>query len=1003
MRFVFFLWLCSFVLSGLGSGLAYGIENKALRYSKLSPQEIGKQDTSAVDTSLSDSLDRDTLRATRKAIHIGRFNNTTIKSDKVSLFPGVSLQQYIKGQAAGIYVQEPNGEPGTEQNIFMHGTSVPLLSAKDLFASQPLIVLDGVPLISKEHPFVYDIQQYDFNRIGPATNLLAGIDPDNIASITVMNDLSEAAIYGPRAANGVIYIRTKNPQLKKQVSFNSYIGLATHNSIETINGASEYNFRKPFYNQFGTLEDSQNIPAYLRDSLYSIYYGPSNWTDLYYRNSLEYSANASITGGSERANFRASLGNQRNNGVADGTGISRYSVAFTILMKPIKWLSIITSINGNQLVRDRNRYQRDRFAEERYFPDLSNPISPNKDFYANYLGEYDKSFDDNKTNVLNGYVNLGFTFGKLKINSRFSADYNEGYRDIFYPSTLLETNSYVSNYFGYNQRMVAENTLSYKLDWNQIHALDLEAGQSFQWDTYHYNYGYAYRGSSDYIKINLLDDPKNPLTAYFSNQPNTGFLNTLMYRFLDNVQNNLVSFYGKGTYSFKDKYSLSVMLRTDGSSGAQPTSRWFFSPIVSAAWDIKNDLLDPGSKISELKLHATYGRVGRLQLDDRYAAGPQYTVDIGYTGEPRLGTFSGVAPLNRPYTQGWVGYDIPWAYSEQFNAGLNIGVWNNRVNIFADVYSKADKDQLMGIPAFAEYGYAQAYESGLVVNNSGIDATINADILAGKDRLQWTSSLNVNYNRNKLKALPGGLTELVVGNRLLQVGKSVDQYWLLQNDGIYTASSEIPVNPNTNLPLNFQGIPLNNGDAKWKDQNGDYTIDDKDRKLVGHSLPLVSGGFNNDFRYSNWSLGLNFYYNLGRDIINQDMSRRFDFINQQSTNDITSVKEVTFWEKRGDYNKYPMYNPWSSVVPYRADQDLFLENASFLKLRSVSLGYDLTGFLKSRKSKINKLFIYATVNNVFTITSYTGRDPELTDYTGYDTGYGLPIPRTFTLGVKMDL
>lgn len=987
MRFVFFLCLCLPAISGSAAGLNYG---GGIR-----------QDTTVVQMNSAYTSTEDSLR--KKAARIGGLNKTVVKSSQVSLFPGVSLQQYLKGQAAGLAIQEPSGEPGTEQNIFIHGTAVPLFSAKDISSSQPLIVLDGVPIISKDHPFAYDIQQYDYNRIGPATNLLAGIDPENIESIEVIKDLIEVARYGPRAANGVIFIRSKKPATRKMISFNSQIGFATPEGVSTLNGASESNFRKPFYSQYATEQQKQNIPAYLRDSLYNIYYGPANWTDLYYKNALIYSANASLTGGSEKANFRASLGNQRNNGVADETGLNRYSIAFVISMKPVDWLNITTSLNGSQLVRDRNRYQRDRFAEERYLPNLSNPISPNRDFYANYLGEYGKSFDKNKTNVFDGYANFGFRFGKLNINSRFSANYNEGYRDIFYPSTLLETNSYVSNYFGYSQRLTAENTISYALEWNNVHKLDLEAGQSLQWDTYHYNYGYAYRGSSDYIKINLLTDPKNPLTAFFSYNPNTGFLNTLMYRFLDNIQNNLISFYGKGTYSFKDKYSLSLMLRTDGSSAAQPTSRWFFSPVVSAGWNVRNDFSVQDSKISELKLHASYGRIGRVQLDDRYAAGPHYTVDIGYTGEPRVGTFSGAATLNRPYSSGWVGYNIPWAYSEQINVGGSIGFWDNRLLIAADVYRKSDKDQLIGVPAFAEYGYAQSYQAGMNIRNSGIDATFNASIFRDPKNLQWTSSLNINYNRNKLQALPGGLQELVVGNRLLQVGKAVDQYWLLNNDGIYNSDAEVPVNPSTSSALNFQGIPLKAGDARWNDRNGDYMIDDRDRILTGHSLPLVSGGFNNDFKYSNWTLGLNFYYNLGRNIINQDMAKRFDFINQESANDINSVKEVTFWEKRGDYSKYPVYNPWSSVVPYRMDQNLFLENAAFLKLRSVSVGYDLKDLLKRKHSKIDRLYVYATANNVFTLTPYSGRDPELTDYAGYDTGYGLPIPRTFTLGVKMEL
>jgi len=132
------------------------------------------------------------------------------------------------------------------------------------------------------------------------------------------------------------------------------------------------------------------------------------------------------------------------------------------------------------------------------------------------------------------------------------------------------------------------------------------------------------------------------------------------------------------------------------------------------------------------------------------------------------------------------------------------------------------------------------------------------------------------------------------------------------------------------------------------------------------------------------------------------MANRFDFINREGVTEMNSVKEITFWEKRGDYSRYPLYNPWSNVIPYRKEQDLFLENASFIKLRTVSLGYDLTDLL-NKGSKIGRMFIYCTGHNLFTLTPYTGRDPELADFMGYDTGYGLPIPRTYTLGVRMSL
>lgn len=230
-------------------------------------------------------------------------------SDTVALamtdrLPYISMQDLLKGTVAGVYAQEPSGEPGTQQNIFIRGVSSPLLNKKDLFNQQPAIYVNGIPL-SQDNPFAFDIQKYDYDRIGPATNLLATINPNNIKSIEVIKDPAMLATLGPDAANGAIWITTKNAfSGYRQISVNSYVGFAHKPSVEPINAASVNDFRQPFYNKYATTAERLRYPAYLRDSTNTDYYGPSNWTDLYYRNAPLYSVDLSLTGGSDRANFR---------------------------------------------------------------------------------------------------------------------------------------------------------------------------------------------------------------------------------------------------------------------------------------------------------------------------------------------------------------------------------------------------------------------------------------------------------------------------------------------------------------------------------------------------------------------------------------------------------------------------------------------------------------------------------------------------------------------------
>jgi TonB-linked SusC/RagA family outer membrane protein len=922
----------------------------------------------------------------------------SIPLQREDIYPYASLQQLLKGKAAGVYIQEPSGEPGSLGSIFLRGTAIPFISSKDIYEAQPTVIVDGIPLIM-DHPFTFDVQLFDYNHLGPSTNLLSAIDMNNIASIEVVKDFGRAALYGPRAANGgVILITTNTPVTgRRKISFNTYFGIVQRPRIFTTNAQFENNFRRQFYDKYATTEQQQTYPLYLRDSTNTAYYGPSNWTDLYYSNKPVYGVNASLSSGTDRANFIFAAGNQRSSNSADNTRMDRYNAMFKINMVPLHGITLSTMISAYRLERKRSTWLRDRFAEMQYLPDLSNPLPPNKLYYGKYLKEFEKSFDENKTNEVNGYFKLNVALGHdFNFTSNFGFDYNEGVRDLFYPSTLLETVNYLSNYFGYNQRTYFNNTLTYHHKWNAKHDVTIEGGQVFQSDFNRYNYAYAYKGPNDLIRVNLLYSD-NTKDEYLSPK---SFNHGLIFSFLDKQRHRLLSFYGRMAYKYKDDFDFSVMLRADGSSSAQPDNWWMYSPTFSAGANLKNIWLQDYKNINTMRLHASWGRVGRLMPDDRFGEGPQYTSDLSFSNNPVRFSYNGFPGISRAYSSGYIGYGITWPYTDQLDIGVDAAFLNNRVNVALDVYNKVDNNMILGVPFSSEYGYTSQYKNGMKVRNRGIDLSVQASVLPAKNKLQWIPGINVNYNSNTLLALPGGLSELVIakGSKQLKVGHAIDQYWVLQNNGIYNRDADIPAN------RNYKGIPLMAGDPVWKDVNGDNIINDKDKELKGHVLPVISGGFSNDFYWRGFSLGVSFYYALGRKIMNAEMANHFDFINREGKIDMTAVKEITFWSKAGNYDKYPVYNPWSTVDAYRTDQDLFLENGSFLKLRNLSLQYDLTSAKWwSKKSPLTKFIIYATATNLFTITPYTGGDPELTDYNGFDTGYGLPIPKTYTIGLKMDL
>lgn len=913
-----------------------------------------------------------------------------IPANYIGKQPYISLQQLMKGNVAGVYIQEPSGEPGTEQNIFIRGISSPLLSKRELFDNQATVFLNGIPL-TQDNPFVYEIQKYDFNRIGTATNILSSINLNNVKSIEVIKDPAMLSQLGPLASNGAIWITTKNAVSGfREISVNTYAGSVLKPRITPVNAAFENAFRIPFYDKYGTINDRLNYPTYLRDSTNADYYGPANWYESYYRNEPLYSVDLSLTGGSERANFRFFTGATRNSGNADATRLDRYTGSFFINVAPLKWLTVSSMISYDRLDRKRNKNIRDRLAEQRYLPDLTNPLTPNKILYDSYLREFSKTLDKNITNLLRGYVALSANLARISYNGRIGFDYNQSTRDVFWPTTLLEKNNFVSNYFGYNQRFIVSNSLSYVFEFEKS-KLSVTGGQNFMADVNKYDYSFAYNGPNDFIKINVVNGDPNAIDYLKSS--------FRAYYFPSRMQSRLAGFYGNLGYSYDNFLRIIGTIRRDGSSNMQPDNRWFTSYSVGVEADIYQKLNSKPDQLNALAVTASYGKLGKLLNDDRFNSGPAYRVDLGFTGEPTLGSYIGVPGISRPYTTGWVGYGIPWAFSQQQNIGVRLGLFD-RVQLILDVYNKDDKDMLLPVPVPVEWGYEAAYESGLAVNNKGVELSVQTEILKELS-VKWTFTGNVAFNKNKLTALPAGLNEVIIGDQKLMVGKSIDGFWLLSNNGVYNSNSDVPVGAN-GKPLSFQGVPLQAGDPKWVDLNGDNIINDQDRLLQGNILPKTVGGFGSSISYKNFSLDFQFYFALGRKILNQYASRRLDFVNTESNNDINSVKEITFWEKKMDLSKYPMYNQWSDVVPYRIDQDLFLENGSFLKLRTLSLGYDLAPLVKNNTT-IKKAVIYLTGSNLLTLTGFKGDDPELVQYNGIYTGYGLPIPSSLIFGIKIDL
>ncbi|WP_018628689.1 SusC/RagA family TonB-linked outer membrane protein [Niabella aurantiaca] len=923
---------------------------------------------------------------------------TRVRLNGISKAPFISLQQYLKGNASGLFVKEESGEPGSEQFMFIRGLSSPLFNKQDVYGVQPVVYLNGTPL-TQENAFSYNIQRYDFNKLGSGTNLLAALDINNIGSIEVLKTPADIATLGPLATNGAIWITTKvaQPSAKPIINFESYVGMLRAPKVKTINAAYENDFRKRYYDAYATPEQLAAYPVYVANQYDKNYYGPSNWNDIYYQSKPVYYVGFGLNGGHDRASYRFNISDTKDHNF-DDTNFDRYALTFGMNMLPLKWLTISSNINAARTDRDRNKSLRDRFAETRFVPDLANPLSPNKEAYQLYLDKYRTSIDDNKNNAISGDFTATADIQNLQIKTQLSIDYEEALRDVFWGSELMDGNSFISTYYGLAQRTSIKNTIRYTVPLaHDQHRIRLEAGQNYVSDFFKYDYIYGYNTPNDFIKIKsvLVNG-----SAYSNND------NIFAYPFSDNLKARLSSYYGRIGYSFKNVFSIDAVGRYDGYSSFSPTDRWLLTPVVATKVNI-HELMPHDQLFSTFALRGSWGTFGKLIQDSRFKLGPQYRVDLGYSDEPVIGGSGGYSGISQTYSFGWINRYYNWPFSEKLNIGLDLGWLNDRVILTADFYNNKDKNMIVPTSVASENGFSYKWVQGMAVQNTGLNLGITADILHNPGGVSWQFFTNFNWNKNKLLKLPYDLNEIVYGDMKLVVGKPADSYWLFENQGMIEDEASIPPGrtnvDGTVLPMTFGGtIPFSVGDPLWADINKDGVIDQNDKVLKGHFLPVYTGGIGSTLSFRRFNLDFMFYYALGQQLLNRLTSTKLDFINSENSRDIASIKEVTFWQQTFDYNTYPLYNPWSGVIPYRADQDLFLEDADFLKLRYVTLGYDLASLDYFKKKKIPKMLVYVTGTNLFTLTKFSGGDPEQVNYRGAYTGYALPLAASYSLGVKIN-
>lgn len=875
-----------------------------------------------------------------------------IKAEEMNKGAVTSPQELIMGKVPGLAVSQGDGGPGSGSTLRIRGGAS--LNA----SNDPLIVIDGVPVS---------------NDAAPGTpNALATINPNDIETFTVLKDASATAIYGSRASNGVIIIQTKKgSQDKIKVSYSgTFTAKDPYNRIETLDANT---FREVVSAQYkGTSLESEvmNIlNAYPEQS--------TDWQDAIYQTGLATDQNIGVSGKAGILPFRVSFGYNNERGTLLTSKYERYTGSINLNPKFFDdHLSVDINVKGTI---NNNRFADSGAVGAAAFFDPTKPIYNTDGAYNGYwnwgsMGAtqslatinplsllYDRD-NQGKTKRSLGNIQLDYKFHGLEdlhanLNLGYDVAKTEGHNFMKEGSVQasMDTNfPTVGNGNTWNnlrRNHLLDFYLNYTKDIESIKShIDVMAGYSWQ---------HFYYSNHDITYSNPTED-LGPKEGY-EYLPEEGRYIRTDHR-VKPYENYLVSFFGRLNYNFMDRYLLTATLRRDGSSRFSKSNRWGLFPSAALAWTISNEPFMAGTQnvLSNLKLRLGYGVTGQQEIGDY-----QYITSYTFSTDPNS-TYLGTTLL-KPN-----GYspDLKWEQTATYNLAIDYGFLNNRINGSIEYYQKHTKDLLNTVSAAAGTNFVNLITANVgKMENKGVEFNINAVAVQTKD-FTWELGYNVTWNDSKITKLTTGYNPEYQGidagtNQKHQVGEMPNTFYLYQQ--VYDEN----------------GNPIQNA---FVDRNGDGQITEADKYLVHGKSPMakVYMGLSSQFTYKNWDLGFNLRANLGNYVFNGVAAGNSSSYNYGGQNFLTNLYA-------GGYQNTGFR---ALNVTAQSSSDLFLENASFLKMDNLTLGYSFRNFTAAKLSGR----ISASVQNVFTITKYSGLDPECG---GYDSNIW-PRPRTFTLGLNVN-
>jgi TonB-linked SusC/RagA family outer membrane protein len=914
----------------------------------------------------------------------------SVGSQALARQPVSGFDQALQGQAAGVQVTPPSGAPGAGIEIRVRGAATLSLNAS------PLYVVDGVPIIPE--------YQQELTNNNQRLNPLNSINPNDIESIDVLKDGAAAAIYGVRAANGVVVITTKHGKAgQAQVGFTAYFGRQyLRKKLDVLNAsqfAQQYNdvlAGGGLAPAFPDVNNPVNInPNYPNDR------GPYNtdWQDELYRPANLQNYQLNVSGGTDKTRYYVGGGYFKQDGISLNSGFDRYNFKINLDQTISQRLRVGLNLNlsrthTNGSTRSESGIGNSgtvlgalvqiptipvRFANGSYgtnpFQNFDNPIgnileSTNQAVVYQSVGNVYAEFDILKNLKLRS--SLGIDFRSQNENQFTSRNYpGTGTSD---PTTRGSARA-ASNF---QVIWLNENTLTWNPTIGDKHHLTVLAGESQQASNRITN-GAEVRGF-----------PTNAVPYLSAGTSVVG----IPYSYADSWA--LMSFFGRANYDYDGRYLLQVSLRADGTSRFIDKYQFGYFPAVSAAWRVSKESFFPQSgAISDLKLRASFGANGNQEIYT-YQRFSQYGVGSNYQGTGNS--------ISGGITQTQIGNnDLHWERTYQYNGGLDLSLLNNRLNFTFDIYSKQTRDLLLQVPLPTSSGIdnLSVYQNVGSVENKGIEIGLTTTNVVAKDNgFGWTTNFNISGNRNKILDLgqqvgdQGSASRFIInGSSISQVGSPLGAFYGWVYQGIVQSDAIGATLPKQN------GQTVRGGDVQFEDINGDKVINDDDRRVIGNPNPKAFAGVTNNFSYKGLELSVFFQGVFGNQIYNgtrQALESQSDPVNQ-------STRVLNHWTPTNTNTDIPRPVRFDPTGNNRFSAR-WLEDGSYVRLKNVTLAYNFPASL-SKRAAIQNLRLYVTGQNLITWTDYKGYDPDVSANFNSTTGLGndfgvYPQTRIYTVGIN---